>query len=616
MGLADDHNTVSPRYHEYLLERARGGAGLIGMESAPVTPGISNRSLRIRLYEDQVVEGLAKLATAVQGAGSALSITLWHGGHTESFMRGRYAVSPSAIPNMAGEIPKVISKDEIEALIDDYAAAAERCRLAGLDAVELQTSTNYLLGSFLNPTLNHRDDEFGGPRENRMRIVLRILKAMRDRVGDALAIGVRTSVTHGIPGAPEDYDEQESLACMMLAADSGHIDWVHIMKGSNWSMGQSIPAMHAEQPQLAAQGRRFREALSVPLITSGNIRTPRDAEQLLMEGAADAVSMARSWIAEPQWARKVSLNQPIRPCTSCNQGCVGFVWRGIPGTCVLNPRAGREIDLPPLGKANVGKELHVVGGGPAGMESARLAAIAGHRVTLHEQSSQLGGALRLAAKGPTRERWYDAITWWETELQGLGVDIRLNQSVDANQPPGEWVIWATGAVPSQIGVLRLRPFLRNGIPGSKNLVHGRTVMAEETPPKGNILVIDEEGGWPTVSLVEWLATGSGKITVVTTERGLGESQLQTTFDLGALSDRLSRIDLELIPSTRVDEVNSDDVLLSNGQRLGHFDLRVLSTGASAMTTPAGSFAVGDCVAPRGIWGATNDAAHLIREHFG
>jgi 2,4-dienoyl-CoA reductase-like NADH-dependent reductase (Old Yellow Enzyme family) len=617
MGLADGANSVSERYHAYLAERARGGAALLGMESAPVAPGMDNRSLRIRLYEDEVIPGLERLARDVHDAGACLSITLWQGGHTESFTRGRYALSPSAIPNMAGEMPKVISKTEIKTLIGYYAAAAERCMRAGLDAVQVQTATNYLLGSFLNPALNHRNDEYGGSRDNRVRIVLEILDAIRERVGDRIAVGVRTSVAHGIGGAPEDYDEDESLAVMKILANSGLIDWVNIMKGSGWDSGQSIPPMDQPTMQLRHEGLTFRAALNVPLITSGNIRTPAEAESLLAEGAADVIAMARTWIAEPQWLNKVAAGDEasIRPCVSCNQGCVGMVWRGVPGTCSLNPRAGREIDLAPLSSGEGDTSVAVIGGGPAGMEVARLAALAGHQVTLYEATQELGGQLTLAAKGPTRQRWQEAIDWWQQALTDLNVSIRLGETVDPAAPPdADHVIWAIGAAPAQTAVLRLRPFLQAGLPGADGLVHGRSVMAGEHAVGGHVLVIDEEGGWPAVSLVEWLSEqpAVSAVSVITPERSLGEAGLAISFDLRALAARLTNSEIKVVSAARVARVRAHGVELEDGRQLGPFDQLLLSTGTAARTTPEDALQVGDCVAPRGLWSATNDAAWVVR----
>lgn len=586
------------------------------MESAPVTGEIQNRSLRIRLYEDQVIEGLAALAKDVHQAGAKLSITLWHGGHTESFMRGTVALSPSAIPNAAGEVPKVISAAEIDVLVLAYAEAAERCVKAGLDAVEIQTATNYLLGSFLNPSLNHRIDDYGGSRENRVRIIRDIIAAIRTRVGQSLAIGIRTSVRHGIPNAPQDYDEAESLACMQMLTATGQVDWVHLMSGSGYSAGESIPAMDKPRPQLGSIARDFKAALTVPLFTSGNIKTPDQAEKLLETSAADVVAMARSWIADPRWGHKAlsGQSQHIRPCVSCNQGCVGFVWRGIPGTCVLNPRAGREIDLAEIAPRQDRGRLIVVGGGPGGMEAARLGAMAGFRVTLFERQPQLGGDLRLAAMGPTRHRWLTAIDWWTRSLQDLEVDVQLGQAFGMSQDHADaQIIWATGSTPGQSAVLRLRPYLRNGIPGSSHLAHGRVLMAEGRRPVGQVLVVDEEGGWPAVSLVEWLLAGGATVTVVTTERSLGEAQLSMTFDLTPATHRLAQAQALLITSQHVLRFAEQHAVLSDDRTIGPFDCIVLATGTVANPATPDGWTVGDCVAPRGIWAATSDAARVVRQ---
>lgn len=338
------HRAVMSAHGMGLGERA----ALVGIESSPVHASSFSRGLVIRLDQDGCIPSLAQVADDIHAAGGKVAITLWHGGHKDGALRGPYSVAPSPIPNMQGEIPKTLTRREIAEIVAAYGKAAARCRAAGLDCLEVQTATDYLLGSFLSPALNHRQDEYGGTRDKRLRIVIEILSAVREAAGAGIAVGVRTSTQHAIPGADVDYTLDESLAAMQELDQRGLVDYVSVMAGSAWSEGASIPAMHYPRVAIAADASQFKQALRVPVVIAGRIRTPHEAEQVLVRGEADVIAMARTWIAEPHWARKILAGREseLRPCMSCNQGCAGAVFRGLPGTCVLNPRAGRELEWP------------------------------------------------------------------------------------------------------------------------------------------------------------------------------------------------------------------------------------------------------------------------------
>lgn len=617
LGLGDESGKVTRRYQRYLVERAKGGAALVGTESAPIHKSSGTKTSDIRLFDDAVIPSLARLADQIHRHGSKLSITLWHGGHNVSFLDGMPAVSASQIPNLSRETPRALLRSEIREIVAAYGTAASRCARAGLDAVEVQTATGYLVGSFLSPALNHRDDEYGGSAKNRMRIVVEILETIRDAVAGQIAVGVRTSTSHHLPHAPIDYTIENSIEAMQMISERGLTDWVSLLSGSRWAGHETIPPMDTKRSQLAAEGARFKAAMTTPIIIAGRIRTASEAEKIIADGSADVVAMARTWIAEPEWMKKIVAGREstIRPCMSCSQACAGFAFRGIPGSCVINPLAGREIDFPAIKRGPKGTKVAVVGGGPAGLEVSRQCGLRSHSVHLYEAGSELGGQMLLAARSPHRSEMLPVIAWWKDELDRLGVQVHLGEAIDDNNSlQADHLIWATGSTASQTAVLRLRPFLVQGIPGSGGLVHGRDIMSGAATAAGSVAVIDEEGGWPAVSLAETLAAAAtvDNVTVVTTELRLGESQLDFTRELAGAAERLSQAAIRVEAGALVEAIENNHLTLRGGRRLGPFDQIILSTGSASNPFPENATAVGDCLAPRGLWAATTDAVRVAR----
>ncbi len=615
--LGDGSGGIGERLRAYLVARAHGGAAMVSLSSSPVHVSALDVLDRVRLFVDSVVPELARTADEVHEAGSLLSVILWHGGRQVSKLAGQ-PLAPSPIPSgRTGEMPKVLRREDIGELVAAYASAADRCRRAGLDAVEVQTSSDYLLGSFLSPTLNRRKDLYGGSLENRARIVVEVLEAVREATRGKLAVGVRTSVAHLVPTDPNDYGLDESLAAMNLLVERELVDWVSLVTGSHWCIDQLFPLMGSPRASLAEDAARFKEKLDVPIIVAGRIRTPREAESVIAKGQADIVAMARTWIAEPNWVNKILQGEEdrITPCTSCNQGCLGFVQRGLPGTCIINPVAGRESEFGQLELAARPIRLGVVGGGPAGLETARISATRGHKVTLFEARADLGGDMLLAGQTPHRGELLDAVQWWERELAVLKVDVRRNTAITPDQTLNfDKLVWATGSRADISSVWRLRPHLVAGISGAQGLPHGRRVIDGTVVVRGDVLVVDEEGSWPAVSLVETVAAAPqvSSVTVVTSWRSLGEPDLVITMELREVSARLRMPHIRILPELYVNEIVDKTAVLSDGKTIGPFDFIVLSTGTTAIDPPDGALAVGDCVSPRGFWAATHDAALLAR----
>lgn len=615
----DSTGHITHKYRAYLVTRAKGGAALVGIESAPIHEQSKTWTGQVELWRDDIVPSLTRTADEIHAAGSKVSIILWHGGHNVGHRRGAAAMAPSVVPSVQiGEIPRAMSVADIKEIIPYYVAAAKRCTDAGVDVLEVQTSSDYLLGSFLSPQLNRRTDQYGGSVENRCRIVLEILGAIRADLPPHTALGIRTSVYHGIPGEPDGYTIDHSLPAMQHISSSGLIDYLSLMGGSNANFAESVPPMTLPRPQITHLSEKFKRALDIPIIVAGRIVTPEEAEAVLVKGQADLVGVARAFIADPDWMSKVESGQAdrIRLCTGCNQVCLGFVGRSLPGGCNFNPEAGREDELCPLVPAKTKKSIAVVGGGPAGLECARVAAERGHAVTLYEATERLGGSLYLAANCPNRDEFKSPLQWWEAELSHLGVDVKLNSTVkDPNALGVDDVVWATGAEPASVWQMRFRPSMLDGIPGSGDLPHSRQVLAGIARVAGSVLVIDEEGGWPALNFLEWLVAHHDvdHVTIATNSAILGLPDLAGTGELALFTARLREAGVTVVPSIFVASVEGRFATATDGQILGPFDDMVLSMGAMARPIPDAVHPIGDCVAPRSIWAAVQEGARLARQ---
>jgi len=603
-------------YIEYVAARARGGAAMVGLQSEPVhRSGHHYGERHIALYRDEVIPGLARLADAVHEAGSLVFQILWHAGHNVPFREGSAAWAPSAVPSpVLGDVPKAMTRAEIGELVEHYGEAARRCLDAGLDGVEVQTASDYLLGSFLSPATNRRSDAYGGSAANRVRLVAEILERVRERSG-GMAVAVRTSASWQVPADPGAYTVEHAIEAMAPLVERSLVDWISVTVGSHYAFDAIVPPMHEPRGNAVELAGQMKAALGVPVIVAGRIRTAAEAEAVVASGKADVVAMARSWIAEPDWVVKVQRGQErrIRPCISCNQGCIANAFRGAPGTCVLNAAAGREARIGPPRPAAPARRVAVIGGGPAGLELARVSAQRGHEVTLFEARPALGGELMLAAAAPHRGEMLLAVDWWAQELAELGVAVRLGERVSAFAAlDADIVVHASGALPGATAVWRLRPTLIDGIPGSLGLAHGREILRGTRGVSGRVLVIDEEGGWPAVSLIETLAAAPevSALTVVTSLPGVGGPELAYSLELGAVTRRLRGLGLEIHAEALVERVSGSCVRLVGGAELGPFDGIVLSTGTVSPELPEGAIAIGDAVAPRGLWAATNDALRL------
>ena len=426
----------------FFAERAEGGAALI------VTGGIApNR-------EGAVLPGAAALATpgdmahhrivtdTVHGAGGRIAMQILHAGR---YAFSKDCVAPSAVKSpISPFVPHELDEAGIEKQIEDIAVTAARAREAGYDGVEVMGSEGYLLNQFLALPTNRRTDRWGGDYANRMRLPVEVVRRVRERVGPDFILIYRISLIDLVPGG-QTFDEVKLLAKAVEAAGATILN-----TGIGWHEAR-VPTIATSVPRAAFAWvtKALMGHVGIPLITSNRINTPEVAEQVLADGCADMVSMARPWLADAAFIAKARTGRAreIAPCIACNQACLDHTFQMKRASCLVNPRAGYETELNPT-PAPVPKRVAVVGAGPAGLAAALAAAERGHRVTLFDAADRIGGQLNMARRVPGKEEFHGLVDWFEVMVAKAGIDLRLSTRAEADMLADfDEVIVATGVTP-------------------------------------------------------------------------------------------------------------------------------------------------------------------------
>ena len=439
---------VTDRLVEFYALRSRGGAGLIIVGGCTIDPWAGMVDM-ISIKDDTLLPGLERLASAVKAGGAKIAAQLYQAGRYahSSMIGGKKPFSASAVRSkFTGETPRPLGLEEIPAVQDRFAVAALRAKKAGFDAVEILGSAGYLISQFFSPLTNLRQDRYGGSFENRMRFGIEVLEKVRNAVGTAYPILMRLAGNDFMQGSNTNKEAQIFASELEKAG----VDCLNVTGG--WHETR-IPQLTMHVPRKAyvylAQG--IRSAVSVPVIASNRINDPRLAEEVLKEGQADLVTMARALLADPDLPNKALQGKQdlIAHCVACNQGCFDRVFQYEPATCMVNPAAGMELEWL-LTLASRKKRVLIIGGGPSGMKAAVTASDRGHKVILAEKSNQLGGQLLLNENIPGREEILLAARDLEKNLKARPVEIFLGKEADQafvrEQAPDALVV-ATGATP-------------------------------------------------------------------------------------------------------------------------------------------------------------------------
>ena len=596
---------VNPALVEYHRARAAGGVGLIVSQVTGVHETARYTSHVLMGVDDGCIPGFQALAQAVQGEGAKLVVQLFHPGReimetSDGTLPVAYA--PSAVPSERFHtIPRALPEAMIGEIIAGYGAAAARMERAGVDGVELVASHGYLPAQFLNPHVNLREDRWGGALEGRARFLIEALAAIRAATGPGFALGLR------ITGAEHDdfgVDGSEVLEVIRQAAPQ--LDYVSIAEGSSATLGAAV---HIAPPMFYAPGytapfaARVKRAVDLPVIVTGRINQPQEAEAVLAAGHADGCGMTRALICDPEMPTKAAQGRfdDIRACIGCNQACIGHFHKGVPISCIQHPETGRELGFGTLPPADPVKDVIVVGGGPAGMKAAAVAAARGHRVVLHEAGAQLGGQALLAQALPGRAEFGGIVTNLAREMDLAGVDVRLNSPVSPGMLTGaEAVILATGAGPR----------LPMGFEADDaHVLTAWDVLRGKANPGGSVVIADWRADWVGLGLAEAMAAAGRRVRLCVNGTCAGE--LLQSYVRDTMLKRALALGVEVIPYARLfgadgntvyfqniatgeamilDEV--DTLILAQGQESDDALLRACDAEGIKAT------GIGDCMAPR------------------
>jgi 2,4-dienoyl-CoA reductase-like NADH-dependent reductase (Old Yellow Enzyme family) len=547
-------------YHE---ARARGGVGMSTIEATSVHPSAPGR---LPLWDDGCLPFLSEIAKRIRPTGMKLFLQPYHPGAGHAAAAGMPEHwSASAVPNpMAGVMPIAMTKAMIDDVVEHFAAAARRCRDAGLDGVDIHASSGYLIHEFLSPALNKRTDEYGGSFENRLRFLVEVIAAVRAEVaGSEFAVGVRLPNEDYVPGGLTAADS----AAIAKAVDES-VDYVSLHMGAYWRFHKLIaPADDPLGAEMSANAIITPE-LESPVMVVGRIMTLDHANHIVESGAADMVSMVRALIADPELVNKAkrSEEQRIRPCIGSNMGCVGQLMTVGRMSCAVNPTASKELaqSFEPEDRVAEARRILVVGGGPAGLEFARTAALRGHDVELFEAAQRLGGQVAIAASAPHRGDIGAIVHWLADEIDGLGVRVHLNTPLDPSmlpeRAPDDWVI-ATGTTPRSDGFQLTTP--RDPIPGhdQSHVYTSWSFFGLDRAPdiSGPALIYDDTGSFEAISVADVLLEAGAKVTMVSRLDSVGASLPYPPVTAGAARERLYSGDFDFIGGHYLREIREGEV---------------------------------------------------------
>ena len=571
-------------YHE---AKAKGGAALTIIEAARVHPSGDSGRPAIRAYDPSCISGYKKLTAACHRYDCLVFGQLTHPGREMADLEdgtSPVAYAPSAIPNERFHVmPRELSEHMIQEIVVGFKISAQNLKKARLDGIEIVASHGYLLGQFLNKNINKRQDRYGGNFENRHRILDEIIDAVKLGSSDDMLIGVRLS---GDEKEFRGIDLQETIKIVEKLTQNKKIDYINVTAGTSAGLAGSthiVPSMRFEAGYTTPLAKAIKGVTNKPVFVAGRINTPQIAEEALLNKAADMCGMTRALISDPQMPQKAESGRldEITACVGCNQACIGHMLNGKPISCIQSPETGRELTFnklkPPLKK----RQILIIGGGPAGMKAATVAASRGHEVKLIEASSKLGGQINLAEKLPGRSEFGGITTNLANKLNRQNVEIKLNTKVSADfvmQEAPEVVILATGG-------RSFEPI----IDGRENahVVTAWQILEGKANVGSRVAIADWRCDWVGLGLAELLARQGCHVRLACNGMVPGQTVNQYVRDnwLGILH----KLNVETLTHLRLHGIDSEDAYFQHtlsGEPviLNNVDTLVTAFGAGSSNT--------------------------------